>query len=189
MRCFIAIDIDASTKKAIALLQQKLIAASNIKKFDTKWVDPENIHLTLKFLGDVSDQIIPDITAVIDKTTSQFGPFDLGLQTLGYFGKNSANILWLGTCQSQTLLDLQQNLEENLVPLGFAREKRQFSSHLTLARIKNFSAGRKLAQLADTDDHKNLNLGTISVNYISLYQSQLTQAGPVYTLLSRHNLT
>ena len=188
MRCFIAIDIDEPTRKAIALLQQKLITASKIKKFDAKWVDPENIHLTLKFLGDVADQIISDVAAAIDKTASKFNPFDLNIETLGYFGKISAKILWLGTSQPQTLLDLQQNLEENLTTLGFARENRQFSSHLTLARVKNFSAGKKLAQLTDSDDYKNLNLATISVNCISLYQSQLTQAAPVYTLLSKHNL-
>ena len=188
MRCFIAIDTDDPTKKAIALLQQKLITASKIKKFDAKWVEPENIHLTLKFLGDVADQIIPDITAAIDKAARQFSPFDLDIESLGHFGKNSARILWLGTSKSQTLLDLQQNLEENLAQLGFPKENRRFSSHLTLARIKNFSAGRKLAQLTDADDYKNLSLGTISVNYISLYQSQLTQAAPIYTLLSKHNL-
>lgn len=187
MRCFIAINIDEQIRKALANLQQELQGKADIKKGDAKWVNPESIHLTLKFLGEIKDNQIMNICSITGEVAARHKRFGLDVESVGHFGGKSARVLWVGTGQNNDkLLQLQQDLEQQLDSAGWPREARKFSGHLTLCRIRNSRAGIKLAQL--TQQYKDYKLGTMPADSVSVYQSQLTPQGPIYTVLGRYEL-
>ena len=187
MRVFIAIDIDEQIRKALGNLQNELRSKVDIKKSDVKWVNPDNIHLTLKFLGEIKDQEAVDVCNITKEVASRHESFELALETVGHFGGRSARVLWIGTGQnSDNLLQLQSDLEEQLASAGWPRETRKFSGHLTLCRVRNSKAGVKLAQM--TEGYKDFKLGTIWADSVSVYQSQLTPKGPIYTVLGNYKL-
>jgi 2'-5' RNA ligase len=109
------------------------------------------------------------------------------VETVGYFGDRSARVLWVGTGQNrENLLQLQSDLEQELALAGWPVETRKFSGHLTLCRVRNSKAGLKLAQM--TEGYKDFKLGTVSAESVSVYQSELTPKGPVYTVLGNYKL-
>jgi len=187
MRCFIAIDIDEQIRKALADLQEELQGKAGIKRSDAKWVNPDNIHLTLKFLGEIKDNQIMDICNITGDVVGRHKRFGLEVESVGHFGGKSARVLWVGMGQNiNKLLQLQQDLEQQLDLAGWPKEARKFSGHLTLCRIRNARAGAKLAQLAK--EYTDYNLGTMPADSVSVYQSQLTSQGPIYTVLGRYEL-
>jgi len=187
MRCFIAINIAEQISKALANLQDELRGKVDIKRGDAKWVNPENIHLTLKFLGEIKDEQIMEICNITGEVASLHKAFELDIESVGHFGGRSARVLWVGTGQNcEKLLQLQQDLERQLELAGWPKEARKFSGHLTLCRIRNTRAGVKLARLAQ--DYKDYKLGTMPVDSVSVFQSQLTPQGPIYTVLGKYEL-
>ena len=107
--------------------------------------------------------------------------------TVGHFGGRSARVLWVGTGQDcDNLVQLQQDLERQLDLAGWPKETRKFSAHLTLCRIRNTKAGFKLAQLAQ--EYNDFMLGTMPADSVTVYQSQLTPEGPIYTTLGNYEL-
>jgi 2'-5' RNA ligase len=187
MRVFIAIDIGEPIRKALGRLQDELQVKADIKRSDAKWVNPENIHLTLKFLGEIKDEQIMDVCNITGDVAGRHKSFELDIESVGHFGGRSARVLWVGTGQnSEKLLQLQQDLEQQLDSAGWPREARKFSGHLTLCRIRNAKAGVKLAQLATA--YKDFKLGSMPADSVSIYQSQLTPKGPVYTVLGKYEL-
>ena len=187
MRCFIAIDIDEQIRKALANLQDELQGKADIKKSDAKWVNPETIHLTLKFLGEIKDEQVVDVCNITGDVASRHESFELDVESVGHFGGRSARVLWVGTGQnSDKLLQLQEDLELQLDLAGWPMETRKFSGHLTLCRIRNSKAGVKLAQI--TERYKDFKLGTVPADSLSVYQSQLTPKGPIYTVLGNYRL-
>lgn len=185
MRCFIAIDIDKRLRKQIAHLQQELCEKAGSIKKGVKWVEPGIIHLTLKFLGEVRDQQINQVCGIVEELAANHESFSLNIQKLGAFG-SIARVLWVGTGQNESLSALQKDLDERLCGIGFAGDKKQFSGHLTLCRIKNSSVGRMLGKLIK--DYGTLDLGPLEVDSVCIYKSELTRAGPEYTLISKSSL-
>jgi 2'-5' RNA ligase len=113
--------------------------------------------------------------------------FELDVGTVGFFGGKSARVLWVGTGQGcDNLLQLQSDLEQQLALASWPKESRKFSGHLTLCRIRNSRAGIKLAQL--TEGYKDFKLGTMPADSVTVYQSQLTPKGPIYTVLGNYEL-
>ena len=187
MRCFIAIDIDEKTRRALGDLQQQLQSSTDIKKSDAKWVSPENIHLTLKFLGEVEDAKVVEVCNIVKGVADKHKSFELDVESVGYFGGRSARVLWVGTGdRSNNLRPLQKDIEKALALAGWPREMREFSGHLTLCRIRNSKAGVKLAQM--TEDYKDFKLGVMPADSVSVYQSQLTPKGPIYIVLGNYRL-
>lgn len=187
MRCFIAIDIDEQIRKALAGLQDELRGKADIKRSDAKWVNPETIHLTLKFLGEIKDEQAVDVCNITRDVASRHESFDLDVELVGHFGGRSARVLWVGIGHNcDNLLQLQEDLEQYLDLAGWPRETRNFSGHLTLCRIRNARAGVKLAQLAL--EYKDFKLGIMPADSVSVYQSQLTPKGPIYTVLGNYKL-
>ncbi len=187
MRLFIAIDIDKQNRDALRVLQQQLQSKVDIKKSDAKWVNPDNIHLTLKFLGEVKDAKADEICKIVEDVASRHESFEFDLETVGYFGATSAKVLWVGTgTGSDKLLKLQKELEEEFASAGWPQDPREFNGHLTVCRIRNTKAGIKLAAI--TEDYKDFKLGSVLADSVSIYQSQLTSDGPIYTLLGNYKL-
>jgi 2'-5' RNA ligase len=187
MRCFIAIDIDANNRAALGDLQQQLRSKVDVKKSDVKWVKPGNIHLTLKFLGEIRDEQVVDICNIVKEVAGRHNSFELGIESVGHFGGRSARVLWVGTGEGrENLLELQKDLEQQLASAGWPAEKRAFSGHLTLCRVRNPKAGFKLVQIVE--GYKDFKVGIMAADSISVYQSELTPAGPIYTVLSENKL-
>jgi 2'-5' RNA ligase len=218
MRVFIAIDIDDKIRKAIGDLQKQLDAKVDIKRGDVKWVEPENIHLTLKFMGELDEAKLPEVRGITEQVAAAHNKFTLDIESVGSFpplgsltgGGRSAKVVWVGVSEwhglgarensrhgqdgratgmavPQELLALQKDLDDRLTQAGFPSEDREFSAHLTLCRVKNFKAGFKLAEACDF--FKDYKLGSISADALCIYQSQLTPAGPIYTLLESYKLS
>lgn len=187
MRVFIAIDVGEKIKKVLSDLQEQLQSSAGIKKGDVKWVRPEAMHLTLKFLGEIKDAKVVEVCNIVKDVASKHKSFELDIESVGYFGGRSAKVLWVGTGQgSDNLHRLAEGLEQQLALAGWPQETRGFSGHLTLCRIRNSAAGVKLAQMSE--DYKGFKVGIVSADSVSVYQSQLKPTGPVYTLLGNYKL-
>ena len=187
MRCFIAIDIDEQIRKGLRYLQKELQSKVDIKKSDAKWVNPEVMHLTLKFLGEIKDEQAVDVCDITRDVASRHEGFELDVGSVGYFGGRSARVLWVGAgADCDRLIQLQSDLEQQLDGAGWPRETRKFSAHLTLCRVRNSRAGVKLAQV--TEQYKDFKIGMMPADSVSVYQSQLTPEGPIYTRLGNYQL-
>ena len=187
MRCFIAIDINEAVRKGIGALQRELMGKVRLGKGDVKWVEPENIHLTLKFLGEIEDNQLATVCEISKQVAALHKNFTLDIETVGSFGGKSAKVVWVGAGKgADELIAMQKDLDDRLEEAGYPKEEREFSAHLTLCRVRNPKAGFKLADVCKTfADYK---LGSISVDAVRVYQSQLTPAGPIYTVLGNYKL-
>lgn len=184
MRTFIAIDFEEEIKKKLYFLLLELDKVSQ----NIKWVKKEGMHLTLKFLGEIEEEKIPKIEAVLNAISKMCSPFPLRLKGTGTFppGKKNPRVIWIGIEGGQTLKELQAQLEEELEKLDFPREKREFHPHLTLGRVKIQShLGGVLSQL---EREKETTFGEMKVNKITFFQSILKPTGAEYKVLSEFEL-
>lgn len=188
IRSFIAIDLPASVRAELASLVEKLKARQH--PF-VKWVEPENMHLTIKFLGNVAVDSIPQIVDAMSTVARCHYPFELQVTGTGAFPNwQRPQVVWVGVRgQLDRLNGLQKELEAVLSPLGFPPEPRAFSAHLTLGRLRERVTAderRRFAQFAQNVKFET-NL-SFEVNAIRLMRSQLTPAGPIYSELARVKL-
>lgn len=187
MRCFIAIDIDDQIRKGLSDLQNELRKKVDVRKGDVKWVNPDITHLTLKFLGEIKDEQAVDVCNVTADVAGGHVRFELDVRSVGYFGGRSARVLWVGAGEGcDNLLRLHDDLEGQLEQAGWPREGRKFAAHLTLCRIRNSKAAIKLAEASR--DYTGFELGTLSADSVTVYQSELTPQGPIYTALGNYGL-
>lgn len=187
MRVFIAVDIDEHIRKALGNLQSQLQGEMDVRKSDIKWVNPESIHLTLKFLGEIKDEQAVEVCDIIKQVAQRHNSFELAVESLGCFGGKSARVGWVATAAgSDELAQLQKDIEKQLAQAGWPLENRQFTGHLTLCRIRNPKAGFELAQVAQ--NYGDYKLGTTYIDCVTVYQSQLTPKGPIYTQLGNYKL-
>jgi 2'-5' RNA ligase len=188
IRSFIAVELPGEAKLAIGRVQEQLKAGGYAP---AKWVDPGSMHLTLKFLGNIGADSVGGIMAALRESIGGIVPFSLGISGLGAFpGLNRVQIVWAGvTGDVDRLRRLQQAVESQLSPLGFAPEKRAFSPHLTLARLRDQAAPeerRRLGQaIAGTEFKAAVSL---KVEAVHLMRSQLTPQGAVYSRLGSAEL-
>jgi len=185
MRCFIAIDIDEGIRNQIDRLQDELRQKTGLTRPDVKWVDSALIHLTLKFLGEVRDTDVPGVCKIAASVAANHKGFSISVGKVGSFG-SAARVLWVGIDRSDALLNLQKDLDEQLAQAGWPGDKKQFAGHLTLCRVRKPQAGRKLQGLIE--DYSDLNLGSLGVDSIYVYKSELTSSGPIYTVVARSSL-
>lgn len=184
VRSFIAIELPDELKQELSQLVAQL-KADDLP--GVKWVDPDSIHLTLKFLGNVAVNALNDITGAMEKAAWGIAPFYLEVKELGVFPSlRRVQVVWVGVSgEVDKLSQLQQRIESNLVPLGFAPESRPFVPHLTLARLRNQASPaerQKIGQLITSTKFEAAH--NIKVNAISLMRSQLTREGAIYSRIS-----
>lgn len=184
VRCFIAIELTEEVKRGLKTIQAQLKSGG---QFPVKWVDPYGIHLTLKFLGNVAEDRLGEITAAMEEASHGVSPFQLEVRELGVFpNPRRVQVAWVGVGgEVEKLGTLQQRLESGLEGLGFAPENRRFTPHLTLARVRDQASAderERFGQLiADTGFEAGYSL---PVEAINLMRSQLTREGAIYSRLS-----
>lgn len=187
MRAFIAIELPQKIKESLEQLQNKLkIAAA-----DLKWVRPENIHLTLKFLGEIDAQKQEEITKIIEAIADKTNPFSLSIRSLGAFSRmNFPRVIWVGLDKgAQEAEKICLALEEKISKLGIPKEERPFSAHITLGRVKSNLNREKLVQLLDNlRDYFKAGNTEFRVERITFFKSTLTPKGPCYEILKAVNL-
>jgi RNA 2',3'-cyclic 3'-phosphodiesterase len=183
MRCFVALDMPDAVKSALTELCQDLKQRFG-KQANLRWVRPDGIHLTLKFLGEVADERIPQIQSALTSTFAQVTTFELKIEGLGSFPKpNAPRVLWVGLAGNLAGLNYAQRLTETtLVGLGFPPENFNFNPHLTLARIPDIGADEKAKIGRTLQSYKgNTAFGSFKFNAAVLMQSTLRPDGAIYS--------
>lgn len=179
IRTFIAIELPSHVMEAIGRVQERL------KSFDFRvsWVRVENIHLTLKFLGDMDSERVPEIGKLMTRALSLKEPLEIFASGLGVFpGVRNPRVIWVGIGgQAQGIAEIQASIDQYLTEAGFEKEKRAFTGHLTLGRVKRPVDGRRLeAAMRLFEDFKTQGF---RVDHVSLFKSQLTPQGAIYSRL------
>ena len=177
MRLFAAIDIEPQVQHRINRTQRRLKRDLNLSGQEVRWVRPEQLHLTLKFLGDVRDSAITQVCDVMTRTARECEGFDLRIQNLGVFGR-PARVIWAGCEVPPELIKIQTQLENEFEKIGWDKERRPFAGHLTLCRVKSAAAGRSLAKAVEA--YADELFGSVSIDQLVLYESQLGRTGPEY---------
>ncbi|MAT96266.1 MAG: RNA 2',3'-cyclic phosphodiesterase [Anaerolineaceae bacterium] len=176
IRLFIAIDLPEAVKKV--LLETAAKMGQRLPHKAVRWVKPEQLHLTLRFLGDTAVAQLPDLQDQLAQLTSQHSAFRLHLNGVGAFpSRKRPRVVWAGLDGDLAVLQaMQVELEDRIVELGWAREKRPFSPHVTLGRVKDSRQVQALnwdVVLAELD---------FGVTAVQLVQSELRPSGAVYTV-------
>jgi 2'-5' RNA ligase len=184
IRTFIAVEIPEYIISSIRGLQQGLKDYG----IDMGWIRPENIHITLKFLGNVEAADINKIYGAIYNTTDGVASISLKAKGVGVFpGIIRPRVLWVGlTGQLEFLMRLQQTLDENLKAIGFPKEKRPFKGHLTIGRIKAKINNKIFVDALRAFSH--FESETFIADKIILFKSELKPQGAVYTNLASASL-
>ena len=174
IRAFLAIDVDEDLKaKMYRIIKEFKQIDANIK-----YVDLQNLHLTLKFFGDIDIEGIDLLSSKISKVVEGFDRFDLKIKGCGAFpNTNRIKVIWLGLENDEIVKELHDELDKEFVRLGFDKDKR-FSSHLTIGRMK--SAKGKTKVKSTIEEFDDVEMGSMSVNSIILKKSTLTPQGPIY---------
>ena len=184
IRSFIAIELPGVVKSRLARLRNELERAEH--RF-VKWVAPEALHLTLKFLGNIPFNQVAEITKAMEVAAEEIPPFALEISGLGAFPNlKQPRVFWIGIGgETDKLAKLQRNIDSVLTPFGFAKEERPFTPHLTLSRIKQEASPevkRAFGELVMSTKFETKY--PVAVDAISLMRSQLTPQGAIYTRLA-----
>ena len=181
IRAFIAIELPETIKSSIETIQARLKSL----KLPLRWVRLENIHLTMKFLGDIDEIEIESIESALRDSVKMQTPLTLSAKGVGVFpGIRRPRVLWVGIHDHDTgLAGLQKSIEEQLHRTGYSKEGRPFKGHLTIGRAKGYVDGRKLKVALDS--FFAFESSPFTVNEFFMFRSVLKPGGPEYTKLFR----
>ena len=180
-RLFIGVDLPPSAKEECQRISQRLKKTGA----DVKWVEEANFHVTLKFLGDVEERRIPEVTAGCEAVSRVQSAFTFSLSGLGAFPSVTApRTLWIGVqAPGTTFPCLAQRLEEALGALGFEKEKRAFHPHVTIGRVRS-PRNRVHLIAALHQQTQDVSVPGLPAQTVTLFKSDLTPRGAIYTALA-----
>jgi 2'-5' RNA ligase len=185
LRTFIAIDLGKTIRDRCLALQETLARGGA----EVKWVEEENLHLTLLFLGEVEDRDLPALCQAVADCCALHNPFPLSVETVGCFpNPRRPRVVWVGVgAGSAEVCALHDALEPPLMELGcYRREERAYTPHITLGRVKGERSTTALATALARQ--ANWRGGETDVREVRVLSSELTPQGPIYTVLSRAKL-
>ena len=188
LRTFIAVDFPIEIKEKIieitAYFQSKLPPAQ------IKWVEPDHMHLTLKFMGETPHDKLVQIKQSIHQVISIFPSFEIEIKALGMYPNNQRpRVIWLGINAENYLILLHNQLDQALKGEGIKSDRRPFSPHLTIGRVRRNADQESIIQIGKIlSQFKIASLGSIKIDEILYYQSVLTPQGPIYTILQSTSL-
>ncbi|MDV2504162.1 MAG: RNA 2',3'-cyclic phosphodiesterase [bacterium] len=179
IRAFIAVDVPPPVQEALGELQRGMEEAG----LKARWPRPQDVHVTLAFLGNVPSEQVPELRAAMEEAAQGAGPLEVHVGGVGAFpNERWPRVIWVGFEEpTGGLAALHKRLEAALVPLGYEPEDRPFRPHLTVARIKVPARAGQVVHALEA--HKDVDLGKITIDRIVLYQSTLKPTGPAYTVL------
>ncbi len=181
MRSFIAFDLDNDSVLNRLAAAQKMLIQTNA---DLKLVEPKNIHVTVRFLGLISPDMVEKVHAAMKNI--KFTPFNIQISGLGVFPTiNYPRVVWAGiTDGAQQLKSIFEQLEPQIHDLGFAPDPNGFSPHLTIARVRSGANKQRLVDLVQRQE--NYDFGNIRADCLRLKKSQLSPKGPMYSTLKEY---
>lgn len=184
IRTFIAANLSPEIREHLASLQNNL----NIPETKIKWVEKNNLHLTMKFLGYISLEQTELIKSALKEIISRYNPFSIELSSdIGVFPTyKMPRIVWVGIKKgANELKELYNSIEKNLFKKGFPRENKDFSGHITIGRVKIIRDKTNFIQILKRIEVNNLSQ---EINSIDLMESKLTPSGPIYDLTAKFTL-
>lgn len=184
-RLFFAICISPQIRETLTQFQDQLRATGA----HVKWVESNNLHITLKFLGATPETHIEVLKKAGNNTAAKVKPFDVSWSGFGAFPDyKRPKVIWAGVSRGEDLLEMfHLKLDSELTDFGFPPEKKKFKPHLTIGRVKSFRGLSELSRIIEKN--KNSQLGEMRVNSFSLQCSTLTPSGPIYREISAFHLS
>lgn len=178
IRCFLALEIAGDVRRSL----EEIIGRLDLPHFHVRWVSPKNLHLTLRFLGEIPEQAVPGISRAAGEAAAQTRPFAICLKGLGAFpASGNPRVVWVGMEDDRAVLRLERLLTGALEAAGVPPPDRPFRPHLTLGRVKS---GRGAAELKKhLERNRALEAGRMTVERMGLIRSRLRPSGPLYTVL------
>ncbi|MBI3913291.1 MAG: RNA 2',3'-cyclic phosphodiesterase [Chloroflexi bacterium] len=189
IRTFIAIELDAAPQRALADIQARLMRARGANA--VRWVTPKNIHLTLKFLGAVEAARMPAIQQAVSDACAGSAPLTLKIVGIGAFpNTRRPNVVWVGVAGDiERAAVLAQRIEDHCAALGFARDARAFTPHLTLGRVKKDAHAGDARLVGEMIERAGMaESPEFRVERVSMMQSELKPGGSVYARLAEARL-
>lgn len=184
LRTFIAIDLPEELKEQLANVSAVLKEKAN--KLPIRWVPIENIHLTIKFLGDVSEANIDMIDATIKSEAGQQEPFEISVGNLGVYPKvNRPRVIWVGVEAPDGLFTIQRRIEIETAHLGYSKDSKKYSPHLTLGRVARKATSLEVREISSWLSAEKVGfLGAVRVDEIHLILSKFHPDGMLYKKIS-----
>jgi 2'-5' RNA ligase len=175
MRAFIAVEVNQELIYKITEIQKTLAEANSMVKF----VEPENLHFTFKFLGDITPEKAEAIIGMAEEKFEDYSPFNIKIKGIGVFPNiGYIRVIWLGVEHPAAFSKIQRELDEEFIKMGFKKE-RSYTPHLTIGRVKGEQNKELLVSMVK--DLEDIEVGTMTVDRIILKESDLTPVGPIYT--------
>lgn len=188
LRAFIAMELSPLIHQKLDQIIQILIS---LDVSPVRWVPAHNIHITLKFLGDVTGQQINDLSTALQKEMPLHHPFEIHVGGLGAFPNSKrARVLWVGLQAPPELAQLQNRVETITAQMGFPKEERRFSPHLTLGRVNQKATPQQVKNIGEILPKAHTDsLGTTKADTVVIFRSELFPSGAVYSPLFAVHLT
>ncbi|MBM4065162.1 MAG: RNA 2',3'-cyclic phosphodiesterase [Planctomycetes bacterium] len=179
VRLFVAVEITEETRKKLAAFQDKLKKAAA----DVGWVAPENLHITLKFIGYIDEEKIEEVHNIIKDSVTHIKPFNLSYAGVGAFPtpKSPRVIFAQAIDTGGALAKIHERLDNQLMALGVEHETRKFDAHLTVGRVRTRRNVTKLTEILNS--YNGFNFGSERITQVVLMKSDLSPEGPIYTKL------
>ncbi|MDR2967112.1 MAG: RNA 2',3'-cyclic phosphodiesterase [Methanobacteriaceae archaeon] len=182
LRTFLAIDIDKKLIQKIEDLQKEFEKTNA----NIKYVEIENIHFTLKFFGNINEEMVDKISISTENVLKKYEPIDITIEGTGSFpSEDFIKVIWLGITENQVVMDLAKKLDEEFKKIGFKKEK-NYSPHLTIGRMRSPKNKKEVKEKIAT--FKDIKIGKMSIDKISLKKSELTPKGPIYSDLKTFSI-
>ena len=183
IRLFIALPLPAEIERELGEMIGRFKPASN----SVKWVRPENIHLTVKFLGDTDEKLVEPIGQAIDRIAAEYQPIEAAIDSLGAFPNlRRARVIWVGSAQPiPEASEIAMKVDRAVQKLGFEQEKRGFKAHLTLGRVRQ---GKRIDRLAEQLGDYRFDPIPLRLDRLTLFKSTLTPQGAIYDRLHETGL-
>ena len=175
LRCFVAVELPEEVRSSV----DRVVGPLRETGADVKWVPADNLHVTLKFLGDVEPETVEALNEELRKKLSHYRPFYIKIAHMGFFPAGRVpRVLWVGIEDCPALSDVQKEVERAAAGLGFLREDRPFSPHLTIGRVRSRKGIERMMTLLMKE--RETVFAELQVRGISLMRSDLKPAGAEY---------
>jgi 2'-5' RNA ligase len=183
LRSFIALEIPPRIQQVITRASASL--QKSLPRPLVRWVSPQNIHLTIRFLGEISSAILDQVVAALEFEASNHATIEVQVENFGAFPNSErARVLWVGLQAPSALSDLHKSVETITTNLGFTNKESGFSPHLTIGRVNQNATYADLKKISSCLHQMETGvLGCFQVEAIAIFKSNLRPSGPLYTLL------